>query len=1035
MPPQSAHMRCSTSPVSPGKQRSSDADPRLSRPSSSATIQTTTADTISRRGSNAQQQQPRGTKRPSSNSVSVANAENVDMLAALASVSTLRQSVEQEQEQSKRHASSANMRRGSSMSVSDELRRHKHVRHHDYTLQAYSLSATKQTSTTQTAVVNGKSSIASASSANYQSTQLTLDPQTNLPPRDIIDELLLHVELEFNIISKVVHPKAFMAQHAKGRCNTFLLLTVMANNSMYSTHPAITSVGAVAAARVFVDRAKLFAPEAFENPSVTGCQALLLLSLAYMHQGMLNVSSHYSSATLKILEQLGVCKMDDDAWSNEDDWISGSSWLDREQIRRVIWGSFSIDTFLSLMMHKSPYVMIDLSGVNRPCAPTMWYIGNDNIETLNFPASAFRPNPNDTAYVTALKKIKMSGVSWRINGNTVQLNFAMLGNAILRGISDPHYSKEHLDKLVVCAYKSLSDWVAEAPEMPDDPTFDEVQHTLLLCSAALCLKSVVAPYLITRGRNASDATANNSLNSNTTGCSLDIRLNGPEPNKTSSSALESGLEYMRFTFDSVGDLNSPATVDRLLSDYIRTSFQLYRYMRLTANMIENNSVPPMFLAHSTMISGGIFAACAYAAPTLAQQKRFVRCREFIKCMLRDTMRSSLLFRTALEEIERIEEMVQFLPRRLDPAQLEAIRDMLVPDTIEAVINKRFCQFMEPIRQVIRKPQQQQQQQQHPQPQLMQSPLLNAAAIAISEAGSGSQPAPSNGSKPSGSCLKTQLGISLSLFGPSKISNLFCPRMSGSGLSNSLCALFGKNNSNPSRNAATARSATTNSDNGSDLSEAAVADKKLHSPPQMFANHHNTYSTENDHDWQLNTSSGRQAKSPPDYKLSFTSISSLLVALSIASKDASFFDSMFGTIDALCKKSSPCESTAEPPLSSPPMRPTSNARSSFPARGSASNDRVLYSASSQTPATATAWMMSSGASMRGNNSSEGEKESDFNRTTTAESLYSSVSPPQFLASKSMSPEIHRVTQRSGAAGPSSSPPSSAKHANSIGDLLN
>ncbi|KAJ1881773.1 hypothetical protein LPJ57_001393, partial [Coemansia sp. RSA 486] len=620
------------------------------------------------------------------------------MLAALASVSTLRQSVEQEQEQSKRHASSANMRRGSSMSVSDELRRHKHVRHHDYTLQAYSLSATKQTSTTQTAVVNGKSSIASASSANYQSTQLTLDPQTNLPPRDIIDELLLHVELEFNIISKVVHPKAFMAQHAKGRCNTFLLLTVMANNSMYSTHPAITSVGAVAAARVFVDRAKLFAPEAFENPSVTGCQALLLLSLAYMHQGMLNVSSHYSSATLKILEQLGVCKMDDDAWSNEDDWISGSSWLDREQIRRVIWGSFSIDTFLSLMMHKSPYVMIDLSGVNRPCAPTMWYIGNDNIETLNFPASAFRPNPNDTAYVTALKKIKMSGVSWRINGNTVQLNFAMLGNAILRGISDPHYSKEHLDKLVVCAYKSLSDWVAEAPEMPDDPTFDEVQHTLLLCSAALCLKSVVAPYLITRGRNASDATANNSLNSNTTGCSLDIRLNGPEPNKTSSSALESGLEYMRFTFDSVGDLNSPATVDRLLSDYIRTSFQLYRYMRLTANMIENNSVPPMFLAHSTMISGGIFAACAYAAPTLAQQKRFVRCREFIKCMLRDTMRSSLLFRTALEEIERIEEMVQFLPRRLDPAQLEAIRDMLVPDTIEAVINKRFCQFMDPIRQ-------------------------------------------------------------------------------------------------------------------------------------------------------------------------------------------------------------------------------------------------------------------------------------------------------------------------------------------------
>ncbi|KAJ1819870.1 hypothetical protein LPJ75_001076 [Coemansia sp. RSA 2598] len=1043
----------------------------------------------------------RDTKRPaapephrhkSSSSVSAAITEKVDMLAALASASTIRQSAEQHQHQHQQRVARQypaavrhNSRDGSGSS--DESHRRKRVRHHDYTLRAYSLSATKQASNAQkTTVVSEKSSIDTGApqtkaspSANYQSTQLTLDPHTNLPASDIVDELLQHIDLEFNIISKVVHPKAFMAQYGKGRCNTFLLLAVLANNAMYSAHPAIAAMGAVAAAKVFIDRAKLFAPEAFENPSVTGCQALLLLALAYMHQGMLSVSSHYSSTTLKILEQLGVCKLDDDAWSNEEDWISGSSWLDREQIRRLIWGSFSIDTFLSLMMHKSPYVMIDLSGVNRPCAPTMWYVGNDSIESLSIPPSVLTPNPNDTAYIAALKKIKMGGVSWRINGNTVQLNFAMLGNAIMRGISDPHYSKEHLDKLVVCAYKSLSQWVTAAPEMPDNPTFDEVHHTLLLCSAALCLKSVVAPYLITRGRKAADrSTGASETNGNNGGggsFNLDIRLDVQDPGKTaaSSSSPVSEFEYMRSMFDAIGNLNSPSTVDRLLTDYIRTSFQLYRYMRLTANMIENSSTPPMFLAHSTMISGGIFAACAYAAPTQAQRDRFARSRDFIKCMLRDTMRKSLLFRVALDEVERVEEMVQFMPRRLDAALLESVRDTLVPDTIEAVINKRFSQFVEPIRQLARMPlpassalspsslsSAAAQGQQR-----MQSPPMSTAAAggsAASDAGvSTGVSAGGSGSGSGSSAVKPQLGLPFSLFGPSRIGSMFCPRMSGSGLSSSLCALFGRSgpsmtNPNGRGGSAISRSATAvSSDMGSDVSDAAFSDRIHSSPPpppqQQPALQEEHHQHHNQHQQFLASHCAfSTAKPPPDYKLSFTAISSLLVALSIASKDETFFDSMFESMDGLCKMTSPTAATAAapesdsvslsasepplpPPLSSPPMRPASTlaSTSAYLVRGP--SDRALYSGPSQTPATTTAWILSSSNATGMRRDSESRDCTRNSRTPTS-SLYSSMSPPasqpRFQASKSLSPDMHRATA-------STSPPavSSTKHPHSIGDLLN
>ncbi|KAJ1901830.1 hypothetical protein LPJ66_000501 [Kickxella alabastrina] len=617
----------------------------------------------------------RGTKRSAGMNNPCDYSKPHSMLSTLSTLSTMSTHLAQGGRQDTGESHNSGSRR-SSMSLGEDLQqqqqqqqRQRHARrpeskrhHHDNSLKAYSLAPR------------------STAPGGWCETQLPpppplwFDAQTQLPAQDIVDELLSHTELEFNMISKVIHPRAFLTDYHGGRVSAFLLLTVMANNTMYSTHRAILALGVATATKMFIDRAKAFAPDAFEHPGVCNCQALLLLTIAYMHQGMLDVASHYSSATLKILEQLGVCRIDDSAFSSDDEWISESSWLDREQIRRVIWASFTVDTFLSLMMHKPPCVPVDLSGVNRPCAPTMWYVGMDAFDSSSFPK--FKPKPEDTAYVTAIKQIKMGGMPWRINGATVQLNFAMLGNAILKGVVDPYCRQDHLDRLVANAHRSLMDWVGAAPEMPSEPTFAEVQHTLMLLSAALCLKSVVTPYLISRSRCVADDKA--------------------KPLSDSAAVTDNDA------FAALGDINSPATVDRLLTDFLRTACNVHRYARLSTDMI-NNNVPPMFLAHSLMISGGMLAACAHSAPTMALRDYFAAACLFIKGMCRDTMRKSLLFRISLREIECVEDMVRYLPRRLDTLQLEQIRDALVPESMEKVVNKRFRTLIGIIREITRMP--------------------------------------------------------------------------------------------------------------------------------------------------------------------------------------------------------------------------------------------------------------------------------------------------------------------------------------------
>ncbi|KAJ1749474.1 hypothetical protein LPJ79_003678 [Coemansia sp. RSA 1821] len=646
------------------------------------------------------------------------------------------------------------------------------------------------------------------------SEQLLFDKHTHMPPPDITDELLGHTTSDHNIVSKIIQPKAFIDDLHGGRLSAFFLLACMANNVMFSTHPAVERIGFVAAMRQLVDEAKVLAPAALEAPSVRNCQALLLLSMAYMHLGKLAVSSHYSSITLRILQQLGVCTMDNNDCGDDDGWLH-ASWLEREQVRRLVWGSFTVDTFLAMVQHTTPYVMVDLSGVNRPCAPNMWYVGNDNLDSLSLPPQATacytRPRPGDSEYLTALRAAKVNGMSWSLNGNTVQLNFAVLGNAILRSISDPQLSHAHVDRLVIRASKSVSEWLAPVPLMPANPSLDELKLTLMMSSASLCLKSVITPYLFARCR--------------------------PHSRTATESLEESSAPELR-------ELNSEQGLDKILADYIKDACEHYEHaVQILQCKTEEDAMPPMFAAYSMTVCGGMLAACAHAAPTEQLHARFSKMVAFFVQNSRKCAERSLLFKHAQDEIVAVAEMASHLPRRLDKQKLLHIRDTLLPGSVEPAVNKRFDQFIAPLKSILK-----------PAASLYDAPLSDSA-------------------KEEETRMKCPLSMGRRGFIP---------------LTSNLCAIFEQALGRKPHRA---------------LSETSDESARSPTSPAAFSCESSS-TTRKDESIKCSSSPGidqpskksQQPRALPTHRLTFTAITSLMIGLTVATKDAAFFDFMPKTTD-------------------------------------------------------------------------------------------------------------------------------------------
>lgn len=540
--------------------------------------------------------------------------------------------------------------------------------------------------------------------------------------------------------------------------------------------------------------------------------------------------------SLRILHQLGVFKIDDNAWSEENEWIS-HSWIERERIRRIIWGSFTVDTFLALMQHSPPNLLVDISGVNRPCANNMWHVDNDGLESLKFPESMFCTNPGDSEYIASVKKHKIKDIPWRINGTTVQLNFAILGSAVLRGIYDPQMPQESLDKLVTHAFHALTDWISSVPEMPENPSYDELQHTMMISSVVVCLKSVITPYLITRSREKEDhrkirqqnlakAAAAAAAAAADRGETMSSPFLSPQPQQQHMTGYireQDGASGNSTSDILFGDLSSDAAGHRMLIDYISNICRAFRYLQLSRGMVPENPVPPMFLAYSIKIVGGVLAACAYSAPTSQQRERFRENTEYVKHVCRGYMDQTLLFKVALDEIEQVERMVEFFPRTVHEVHLSKIRSVLVPVSVEAMVNKRFAAFIKPIREIIRTV---------PVPSSSGAEMM-ARSPSVSSSVSSVYSDPTTSSE-------TNMG-------------------GGIPLTSNLCAIFGQKLASSGNNARRAQA-------------ASISPNESKKCPFGFG-----------------SKACQKQKEVLNQKMSFTSIASLMVAITVASKDESFFD--------------------------------------------------------------------------------------------------------------------------------------------------
>ncbi|KAJ1933132.1 hypothetical protein FBU59_006135, partial [Linderina macrospora] len=159
-------------------------------------------------------------------------------------------------------------------------------RQFDNSLKAYSLSSQAMGGT-----VSGSSTSSAGSSAYSPSmaagagtqgpkltAHLAFDERSHLPAKDIMDELVSHTMAEFNIIGKMLHPSNFLKKYRRGKVLSMLALCVMANNAMFSRHPAIVEVGPVEATRRFVEHAKVFVADVIERPDPSSCAAIILLS-------------------------------------------------------------------------------------------------------------------------------------------------------------------------------------------------------------------------------------------------------------------------------------------------------------------------------------------------------------------------------------------------------------------------------------------------------------------------------------------------------------------------------------------------------------------------------------------------------------------------------------------------------------------------------------------------------------------------------------------------------------------------------------
>ncbi|KAJ1731695.1 hypothetical protein LPJ61_002405 [Coemansia biformis] len=254
----------------------------------------------------------------------------------------------------------------------------------------------------------------------------TLQPNAMSP--EVISELVDTLFRYSNHMSEILHEETFRRQFAVGTLSPLLLYSALASAARYSKHPAVRTDPPHNASAVYMNKAKLLAMDAMEEPSLGNAQGLLIMCTMHFILGNEVLSTFYRALALNMCIILGYNRLDSvigaAPTSNGcmQDIIPSSSmsmdWVDRESARRLWWTIFSIENYSSVCMGLAPSIQAEHCDVKLPASTTEWLQGrarpeDDSGAATKRPRVAVSPLHQLPAYHSQLSLI-FSKVAWLV---------------------------------------------------------------------------------------------------------------------------------------------------------------------------------------------------------------------------------------------------------------------------------------------------------------------------------------------------------------------------------------------------------------------------------------------------------------------------------------------------------------------------------------------------------------------------------------------------------------------------------------------
>ncbi|OQV07842.1 Fungal specific transcription factor domain-containing protein isoform 2 [Cladophialophora immunda] len=163
-----------------------------------------------------------------------------------------------------------------------------------------------------------------------------------------------------------------------GADEIFMINAIFALTARFSTAANFDHVPILDRGDVFVDRAVTIKDEimkTLEETSTEFLKACVLLASYYCTSGQLGQGSLLTSMCVRLAHDLALNRVDEDPSELPDPFSDVDAWVRKEDLRRLWWAIFDLDTFVSTVV-RQPYVIERREmQVHLPVADHQWFSG------------------------------------------------------------------------------------------------------------------------------------------------------------------------------------------------------------------------------------------------------------------------------------------------------------------------------------------------------------------------------------------------------------------------------------------------------------------------------------------------------------------------------------------------------------------------------------------------------------------------------------------------------------------------------------